>query len=47
MGLQVTELALRGQWQKQELTDVVELAMGGCLQADKVIRDSLSSAIVS
>ena len=44
LGLQVTEMSLRGQWAKQDLTDVVQLAMGGCLQVDRALRDCLTAA---
>ena len=42
--VQVTEIALRGVWAKSELTDVMQLALGGCMQVDRAIRDCLMAA---
>ena len=39
--LQVTHLAVTGEWSSGSMSALLELAMGGCLQLDTVLRQTL------
>ena len=42
---QVSQLVVTGEWTSASLNEVLELAMGGCLQIDSVMRQSLRATV--
>lgn len=41
----VTQLVVTGEWRGEDLSSVVELAIGGCLQLDVTLRQTLEESL--
>ena len=46
-GMQVSGIVLTGEHNSEQITHVIELAMGGCQQLDGVMRQCLRDAVVT